>query len=486
MADIIELGRKTKAKYPGAYDDIDDAELGRKIKAKFPNDYADFADVDLKASNLPGTTPNMIGAFGQGAIVDTAKGALMALMTPKAKVLRGIVDSHIRQGKRVGEDIRRGRYIDAAADAVMTVIPGIGPLAGDAAENINTGIRSNNPTAAARASGNLLGAIVAPEAVRAGVPIVTKGAPVIAATVKGGMAGGTRALMDSAHQPITTVDLLIPGAKKAKLTANAVSGFIEGARKGASEQISGMTAEMHRAQNPGRMVARPDIQPPAEATPIVNPLPSGRRPLTAVELDFLNSKKRVRPPAATVPVERSAIPESLPISGSLPSGRRPLTQAELVQKYAPKSSPLADAIISDYMETYGGSASKPKFVPPPTPAAAIERLSPKMQEMARQLADDIGPTGSTVERPVVQYEAGARAKKVWNMSDLLAEHGLTAEDAALMDDAMWAQATKAINQANAVEAAGTKFNRHHIPSKQSRMQIIQEMRDAEARRSQTP
>lgn len=44
MATIQELGQRVKAKYPGAYDDIEDIELGRKIKAKYPGAYDDFSD----------------------------------------------------------------------------------------------------------------------------------------------------------------------------------------------------------------------------------------------------------------------------------------------------------------------------------------------------------------------------------------------------------------------------------------------------------
>lgn len=45
MPDVAELGRKVKAKYPGAYDDLPDVEVGRKVKAKYPGAYDDFTDV---------------------------------------------------------------------------------------------------------------------------------------------------------------------------------------------------------------------------------------------------------------------------------------------------------------------------------------------------------------------------------------------------------------------------------------------------------
>lgn len=43
MADVAELGKRVKAKYP-EYADLSDVEVGRKVKAKYP-EYGDFADV---------------------------------------------------------------------------------------------------------------------------------------------------------------------------------------------------------------------------------------------------------------------------------------------------------------------------------------------------------------------------------------------------------------------------------------------------------
>ena len=55
MPDVSELGRRVKAKNPGAYDDLQDDELGRKVKAKYPGSYDDFAD-------SVGTDPPMMTA----------------------------------------------------------------------------------------------------------------------------------------------------------------------------------------------------------------------------------------------------------------------------------------------------------------------------------------------------------------------------------------------------------------------------------------
>src|SRR4030095_9042754 len=62
--DVRELGRKVKAKYPGKYDDLDDAELGRKVKAKFPGAYDDFTDTPPQAE-APGVLGNLATGFKQ-------------------------------------------------------------------------------------------------------------------------------------------------------------------------------------------------------------------------------------------------------------------------------------------------------------------------------------------------------------------------------------------------------------------------------------
>ena len=48
---LSDLGRKVKAKYPGAYDDLADDALGRGIKAKFPRAYDDFVEANPPSSS---------------------------------------------------------------------------------------------------------------------------------------------------------------------------------------------------------------------------------------------------------------------------------------------------------------------------------------------------------------------------------------------------------------------------------------------------
>jgi hypothetical protein len=51
--DVRELGRRVKRKFPGAYDDLDDADLGRRVKAKYPGAYDDFVDTIPAPSPSP-------------------------------------------------------------------------------------------------------------------------------------------------------------------------------------------------------------------------------------------------------------------------------------------------------------------------------------------------------------------------------------------------------------------------------------------------
>src|SRR5215831_4427225 len=73
---VVDLGKRVKAKYPGQYDDLDDADLGRRVKAKYPGAYDDFTDVVSRSFQLE-QTPESRGLeaanIGQN-ILGAAKG----------------------------------------------------------------------------------------------------------------------------------------------------------------------------------------------------------------------------------------------------------------------------------------------------------------------------------------------------------------------------------------------------------------------------
>src|SRR4030095_5002646 len=133
---IVDLGKKAKAKYPGAYDDIDDAELGRKIKTKFPGQYDDFTDTPPQGSQtqtwaqkLGLTDPRAAGMvdFAEGIASGAASGVfhggdLIRRMTGQPRVIN---EPDVQQAMREPPSLmgRIGKFGEQVAE---TVIPGMG------------------------------------------------------------------------------------------------------------------------------------------------------------------------------------------------------------------------------------------------------------------------------------------------------------------------------------------------------------------------
>jgi hypothetical protein len=70
MPDVRELGRRVKAKHPGAYDDLSDEDIGRRVKQKFPGAYDDFTDVvagPARQATPPQPEPGLWEQFKLGA-----------------------------------------------------------------------------------------------------------------------------------------------------------------------------------------------------------------------------------------------------------------------------------------------------------------------------------------------------------------------------------------------------------------------------------
>src|SRR5207245_7112451 len=82
-ATVADLGRQVKAKYPGTYNDLDDAELGRRVKTKYPCDYDDFADVPSAAAK-----PYVSPRYGP-----TGPTATEVASDQAAEVLKGIPEA---------------------------------------------------------------------------------------------------------------------------------------------------------------------------------------------------------------------------------------------------------------------------------------------------------------------------------------------------------------------------------------------------------
>lgn len=462
--------------------------------------------VETAEKKAPATWTEKAGAFLEGAVTDTARGVRDTILSPaqlvkdladpnislKEKIERvgrfgsdptgmahGLVESHARQGGRVVEDVKKKRYADAGADAVMTLVPGVGPALGDTAEGINQANREGNDAAAYRHAGRGAAAVamtlapefLTPEARAA----IAKGGAKMGAAIRGAGKGAA----ESAIPILKDWELNRPQ----RTAIEAGERMFKRAKEELAKNKTDTLVREYSAKNPTRPVE--PLPPPLipDASPIMpwshenmasqyGVLPSGKRvggPLTAKEA----AQRASRPPAErpspawrNLPqVEAEASTPSVVAPPELPSGRRPLTAAEREAKYS--------------------KVSKAPVVEPGTP---MDRLSPEQQQTAQQLADEIGPTGATVESNPVRYEDGARAKKVWNMADLLAEYKIPSEDAALMDADAWAKLTEAINQQNLKDWAsaggkGKKPNRHAIPGSESQAQIIKELEELEARKA---
>ncbi|MEN6603013.1 MAG: hypothetical protein ABFD86_11420, partial [Bryobacteraceae bacterium] len=77
---IVDLGKKVKAKYPGAYDDMPDAELGRTVKGKYPGSYDDFADIAVPTGKHSVDYNSLAKKYG----------AISSIAPPKAESIPGL------------------------------------------------------------------------------------------------------------------------------------------------------------------------------------------------------------------------------------------------------------------------------------------------------------------------------------------------------------------------------------------------------------
>ncbi len=144
MADqtVLDLGQKVKAKYPGEYDDIEDAELGRRVKAKHP-EYADFADVQL-----PGAL-SQIGTSIGNAITGLAKTGFAVSPLGMASeaagfgngpqaLVKGLYDAQADQARQAQEKLKAGNYLGGAESMLGAAVPLAGPFIQNTAQKLST------------------------------------------------------------------------------------------------------------------------------------------------------------------------------------------------------------------------------------------------------------------------------------------------------------------------------------------------------------
>jgi hypothetical protein len=150
---VTDLGKLVKSKYPGQYDDLDDAVLGKMIKAKYPTDYSDFVEEAAKKAAggtafLAGATERMketmagVKSMATSLASSAAKFALLPSERPKvleslvSDLATGIVTPMREQEAKSKEALKRGNKIEGYARRLGARIPIVGPLVAKNVEEI--------------------------------------------------------------------------------------------------------------------------------------------------------------------------------------------------------------------------------------------------------------------------------------------------------------------------------------------------------------
>lgn len=176
---VADLGQRVKSKYPGQYDDMDDADVGRRVKTKFPGSYDDFADKpQTPPIGATAATPGMKGLptpapIGQRPDVIRAPGELKESDMPQPAPMVGgpmalaekAVSGMTRGAGRVtgglgrvaaaktGRDVAAGASdvlrgsMETAAPMALPIAVGAAPLATAAGLATGAGVQSGTEAA---------------------------------------------------------------------------------------------------------------------------------------------------------------------------------------------------------------------------------------------------------------------------------------------------------------------------------------------------
>lgn len=138
---LADLGRAVKARYPGSYDDMDDASLAKAVKAKYPGAYDDFSDapaappVSKGESAVLGALQGLSQGFGEEI---AAGGRAYGFGIPGAEMLAEPDSgpekyrSAVKEGRALNEAARAanpGTYLAgqvAGAVAPAAILPASG------------------------------------------------------------------------------------------------------------------------------------------------------------------------------------------------------------------------------------------------------------------------------------------------------------------------------------------------------------------------
>lgn len=115
MPTVKELGKRVKAKYPGAYDDLSDEEVGRRVKEHFPSEYQDFTDTVIKYEPVRTDVYALQQYYSpdRGRLSSWWQRGKAESRTKLAEALTAEQQAVLRQGAVLEEEIRRGRKSEA-------------------------------------------------------------------------------------------------------------------------------------------------------------------------------------------------------------------------------------------------------------------------------------------------------------------------------------------------------------------------------------
>ncbi len=299
-----------------------------------------------------------------------------------------------------------------------------------------------------------------------------------AAATRSGKAGNPiGAIGEVLLEPVATVgrDLLEgnPGAAIGGAAGLALPFLPKGVKAAAGIDRAAIAAGAKGAAKAGarqipELLTNTDVTRPLKAIPdVFNAIRETVRGGRA-GLDALAAKRRIKPGRAVEPVIGESPVDATPIPGDLPSGRRPMTVKERELKYGkPLPQPTPGNAPSVRTEPVGGAA----------------RLSTEKMADARGLAEafpDLVVPGP--EYPARNYLAGKAAEKAINIADFLDEHQYSSELIADATPEVRKAITEQLNRVRKTEL-GDKYKAHDPPSDSTWAQVVERLREIEARKA---
>jgi hypothetical protein len=175
------LAFKVRQKFPGAYDDLDDAALESAVTAKHPGVYDDLprATLPTKPVSAEDFAPpsrdlslgnilregvkslNPLPAIQAMTADRRPEDALLGPAAALAPLFRGAASGATSEARKAATDVGRGRYSEAAGHAAAAALPLVGPAAAQAGEDIGSGDPGRMERGIGQGLG-LTGSIVAP------------------------------------------------------------------------------------------------------------------------------------------------------------------------------------------------------------------------------------------------------------------------------------------------------------------------------------